>query len=52
MCLINTLIVENKPIFNIGMIDFWAIWDEKKWVDKEGLRNIRDALARLNQVSY
>jgi hypothetical protein len=43
-------IASNRPIFNIGLADFFEIFDEKKWVDKEALRNLRDALARLNQV--
>eukprot|EP00026_Physarum_polycephalum_P001179 Phypoly_transcript_01180.p1 GENE.Phypoly_transcript_01180~~Phypoly_transcript_01180.p1 ORF type:complete len:1168 (+),score=212.99 Phypoly_transcript_01180:101-3505(+) len=42
--------VSNKPIFNIGLSDFFAIFDETKWTDKEALRNLRDALARLNQT--
>lgn len=42
--------VAGKPIFNIGLSDFFEIFDEKKWNDKEALRNLRDALARLNQV--
>eukprot|EP00026_Physarum_polycephalum_P001053 Phypoly_transcript_01054.p1 GENE.Phypoly_transcript_01054~~Phypoly_transcript_01054.p1 ORF type:complete len:1230 (+),score=212.96 Phypoly_transcript_01054:151-3690(+) len=42
--------VSNRPIFNIGLAEFFAIFDETKWTDKEALRNLRDALARLNQT--
>ena len=48
--LFTFIVVNNKPIFNIGLSDFFEIFDENKWSDKEALRNLRDALARLNQV--
>jgi hypothetical protein len=48
---INFISATNKPIFNVGLADFFEIFDEKKWTDKVALRNLRDALARLNQVS-
>lgn len=40
----------NKPIFNIGLTNWYDIFDENKWDDKKALYSLRDALARLNQV--
>lgn len=50
LCLSLFFLVSSKPIFNIGLAGWFDIFDESKWADKTSLRNLRDALARLNQV--